>query len=296
MSRIPTTLDYGKAIYSSGSRGLISNLSPGTRSIIDAQLMPDAYRFNTYTFSDVTLPSGWFTLSKDAGVAANFANVALAGGGALTGITGTGTGDGLSLFGAKSFTGLLNSGIEGRFNLSAITDQNQEFGFANIVTDKTLPICSDVDGTPTFGNGATEAAIFAWDTAETITTPRLCTVGVGRTAFATNYVLTNADGLPSTTAWEPEAATDYKIRIQLLGRNADGTSLGTYSGVISYAYDENMAVVAMAYAPGTASGTGVTAGGVTAATTLCPWLFQNNLAAASKTLNVKHLSTWTMVA
>jgi len=290
--RIPTSLDYAKAYYSSGSRALLRNLAPDTRGILDLPTIPDNFNYSLYNPLDPSVLGG-FTLSKDAAVVANFAAAAAVGGGVITGITGTNPTDGLSIFGSLSFNGALNAFIEARMNLSVITSQQQEFGFANIVTDKTLPIVSDLDGTPTVGNGATEAAVFVWDPAETVTTPRLVTAAVGRTNAGDTYTLVNGDGSRSTTAWAPTAGADYKIRIFLMGRNPDGTSLGTYASVISYAYDANMALVAMASINGSAAGTGVTAGGVTAATAMAPWVFQNTSNGTSKTLNLSYLLTGT---
>lgn len=286
--KIPRSQDYAKAYYSSSSRGLLRNMSPDQRGILDLPTIPDNFNYNLYNPSDPGVLGAPWTLSKDTG-ATNFTATAAVGGGVIRGITGVTSGEGASIFGTLSFNGALGAFIETRMNLDVITSQQQEFGFANVVTDKTLPICSDVDGTPTVGNGATEAAIFCWDTAETITTPRLVTAAVSRTNAGDTFTLCNGNGERTTTAWAPTAGIDYKIRIVLIGKGVDGVTLGTYASVLGLAYDANMSLVAMARINGSAAGTGVTAGGVTSATAVAPWIFQNTADTTSKTLDLKYI-------
>lgn len=80
-----------------------------------------------------------------------------------------------------------NCGATIKFKHDAIVTQKYEFAFSDALTDDTLPALNDID-TPSITNGATDVVGIGCDTGQTITTPRLYTIGTTDTTAAKGAV------------------------------------------------------------------------------------------------------------
>jgi hypothetical protein len=90
-------------------------------------------------------------------------------GGIVSGATGTTDNDAISILGPAIVNGDNIAVMRARFKVSAVTSLSFEIGFVNAVTDKTLPVVTDVD-TPATGNGGTDLAVVHMDTDQTLKT------------------------------------------------------------------------------------------------------------------------------
>lgn len=160
----------------------------------------DIYHRVWHFDGDAVIDDFW-TLSADA-TATPFAPVASGFG--ITGSTGTTDNGGLSMFGKPVLKGDKVAGIHVHFEVDEVDDLQMEFGLVSAVTDKTLPVVTDVD-TPAVGNGATYAAVVHMDTDQTLQT--MAIVGDNNVAVTK----TNMGILA------PTAATLHCVRLALKG-------------------------------------------------------------------------------
>jgi hypothetical protein len=136
-------------------------------------------------------------------------------GGAVTGATGTnGTESNrcVNLYGSPIYAGDKNCGVEFRLKVGAASS-NVEWACGFIDTHTTIttpiPLFGDID-TPTLGSGIGDAALVGQDTAETLTTAALVTLGSTPYSAAKTAIGTFA----------PTATTYFTVRIQLIGDDA----------------------------------------------------------------------------
>lgn len=228
--------------------------------------------FEDMKMTNVAFNTDPWTVAKDAGVTGPTPTAAL--GGSIIVTTGTGNGDGLTMLGMAHANSNLNAGIEVRFKVSAITAVGVQIGFVNALTDATSVPCTDVDGTPTFQAAATEAALWAFNPADTITTPRLVTNGVGQTAKATTILGPDAAALPVV------ADTYMSVRVQLLGSTGSVlcATFGASNQLLSVTTIDKIA--------------GSTVGGVTAATALAPIIALANTTTTSRVVTIQYIRKW----
>jgi len=270
----PSGRDYGRATSVDTALGMLKIYDPDT---LAQMLYSSASRGRDVAFDDLKMTNIAFntdpwTVTKDAGVS-DPTPAAIAGGG-VTITTGTGSGDGLSMLGLVAYSGNSNAGIEVRFKMSAITALKANIGFVNALTAATETAVTDVDGTPTFQVATTEAALWAFNPADTITTPRLVTNGVGQTA-AGETVLG-----PDDAALTPVADTYMTVRVQLLGSTGSAycATFGATNQLLSVTTIDKIA--------------GGTVGGITPATLLAPYICFQNTTTTSRVATIQYIRKW----
>jgi len=132
-------------------------------------------------------------------------------GGAITGVTGTTTGNCETLRGARVWSGDYGCFMEVRCKVDVVTTLSMEIGFIDSASDLTLPAVSDVD-TPAFAGGTSDAAVLHIDTSQTLTTM----------AFVTDGSTANMNATATTLSpvFTPTAATYHTYRVGISGDNA----------------------------------------------------------------------------
>ncbi len=146
--------------------------------------------------------SGLSTGVTAAGAGAVFANGTGAGtifGGAATGAL-TATSVITSLTGPNIWTAGKNCGMHARISMSSNTNINFEVGFVDVSTSSVSMAISDID-VPTFGNGATNAALVSMDTSQTLKTMALCVTGSQASGSATSAAIGTLTPTGSVTSW-----------------------------------------------------------------------------------------------
>lgn len=285
--RNPLGSDYGRLFKVDTGRGTMDILSPDT---LAAQLYSRRQRdvfFKDLDFGDTTMNGDPWTKSAD-GTATTFTADVTVPGGAIKGVTGT-TGEGaVSLFGAPILQPQLNAGFEVSMKVSAITAIRLEAGLVNVITDKTLPVCTDVDGTPTFAANSTEVAIMSWQTDDTIATPRFVGDSATYTTAKGATLMTPYQALPADqAAWTPTADTWFTLRFQCYGKTA---SNATPSDSVSCAvFDDENNIVAFSMFDAIA---GAGTGGLTDDAMLAPWIFCATTSTDSKDVHVRYARYW----
>ncbi len=116
-------------------------------------------------------------------------------GGAITGALTT-TSVITSLTGANIWTPAKNCGMHIRVSMQSNTNINFEVGFTSSVS----MAISDID-VPTFGNGATNAALVSMDTSQTLKTMALCVTGSQASGSATSAAIGTLTPTGSVTSW-----------------------------------------------------------------------------------------------
>lgn len=273
--KAPTGAQYGRSSSVDSKLGMTKVLNPDS---LAAMLYSSSSRgrdviFKDLKFTDITFNGAPWTVTKDAGVT-TWTATAIAGG-AIRGTTNTGSTDGMTMLGPKIYTGALNAGIEVRLKADAITLLRLEVGFVNALTDATACACTDVDGTPTFQVASTEAALYTWNPADTITTPRFVTNGAGQTAKAETIV-----ALGDGAAFSPTAATYFTVRVQLLGSTGSAVCM---------VFDDANNLKSRTMIDKIA---GSTIGGITTSTTLCPFIAIQNTATTSRVVDINYVRIW----
>lgn len=288
--RNPLGSDYGRLFNVDTGRGSLEVMSPDTLAAsLYSRRGRDVF-FKEVVFGDVTMNGDpWTkTVGGGAGSPTTFAEDPTIAGGAILGFTGTTAENAVSLFGAPVLQPQLNAGFEASFKLDVVTSLRFEAGLVNVVSTKTTPVCTDVDGTPTFAGGSTEVAIVSWQTDDTITTPRFVgdsatyTTAKGATLM-TPYRSASAD----QTAWSPTAATWFTVRIQCYGKTAsNATSTDSVSCAI---FDDENNIVSFSMFDSIAGGT---TGGLTGTAMLAPWIFIAPINTTGKNLHVRYARWW----
>lgn len=270
--KAPTGTQYGRNYDIDTKLGALKIMSPDN---LAAHLYSQRGRdviFEDMKMTNVAFNTDPWTVAKDAGVSAPTPTAALGGSIAIT--TGTGNGDGLTMLGMAHANSTLNAGIEVRIKFSAITAVGAQIGFVNALTDATSVPCTDVDGTPTFQVASTEAALWAFNPADTITTPRLVSNGVGQTAKAQTILGPDAAALPVV------ADTYMSVRVQLLGSTGSilCATFGATNNLLSVTTIDKIA--------------GSTVGGVTPATALAPIIAIANTTTTSRIVTIQYIRKW----
>jgi len=286
--RNPTGADYGRTFNIDTGRGTLEVMDPDTLASFLYSRNGRDVSFVDVAFNNVTILSNPWTSTADASATA-FAQDATIAGGAVKGVTGA-TGEGaMSLFGAPIFQPQLNCGMEVSLKVSAITNIRLEVGWVNVITDKTLPVATDVDGTPTFAANSTEVAIMSWQTDDTIATPRFVGDSVDFPT-AKGATLMTPYGVPaaSQTAWAPTADTWFSVRVQNYGTRASSDADPTGSVACMIFNDKNQIVAFSMFDAIAGGGTG----GLTPEAMLAPWIFGGTINTTSKDVHVRYARAW----
>lgn len=166
------------------------------------------YRHDDFDMKTLNVTDFW-TANGGTGATAFATPGTLADGGTAEGATGTNGTEAnraANLYGPRVFSGDKNCGMDIRLKISAIT--SIEFGVGFIDTHDTITtpliLSPDVD-TPSFASGMGDAALVYIDTAETLATLAMITLGSG----ALNTGAKDAIGTVT-----PTAATYLRIVIQ----------------------------------------------------------------------------------
>lgn len=213
--------DISQSIMQGGfgrASGLTRQLTPSGVGNLLAQNAFRSIFWRHYDFGDTTIVTAPWTITKDSS-ATTFSESATASNGALTASTGTTDTDGLSIHTPRIFKGDLDCCMLVRARLDVVTAFTSEAGWIDTVSDKTTPVITDID-TPVVGSGAGDVAVLHIDTAATLTTYGLATVGsTPYTAATTTLLLPGAMRTTDTTTFTPTAATYYTIMVALNGDN-----------------------------------------------------------------------------
>jgi hypothetical protein len=215
-------------------------------------------------FNEDTINVDKWTLTKDAN-ATNY--VATAGaGGTIAGTAGNTDGEGIGIYGFNNWYGDLNCGMEVRIKLNQITNGSFEIGFADTATDFKDPIVTDVD-VITAANGAGDFALIKRDTAQTLTTSALVTLG------STPYTVAKS----ALGTFAPTAATYFIARIQIVGDDVFGAI-----------FDASGSLKTSTSVPHLAAG----AGGIEGGTALRPFVNINRTATADVIATIDYIRVW----
>ena len=207
----------------------------------------------------------YWTLANSAGSsAANFAPV-VASGGYIEGDSGTTDNGSVSLRGPIIYSGDQNCGMEVRLQIDDITEANFEFGFIDATPGSNGPGISNID-TPAMT--ASDGALIAYDTANTITT----------FAFATDGSVTNQN-VAATTFVAPASTVFVNdkwltFRIQIVGNFAACWT----NGILAAVHDA-----------GTTQSVGALEGGVL----LAPWFYaRTREAGVARFPRIQYMNVW----
>jgi hypothetical protein len=215
-------------------------------------------------FLEDTINVDKWTLTKDAN-ATNY--VATAGaGGTIAGTAGNTDGEGLGIYGFNDWYGDKNCGMEVRIKFNQITNGSFEIGFADTATDFKDPIVTDVD-VVTAANGAGDFALIKRDTAQTLTTSALVTLG------STPYTVTKSN----LGTFAPTAATYFVARVQLIGDTVIGAIFDANGGLTT-----STSIVAVAAG----------AGGIEGGTALRPFVNVTRTATADVISTIDYIRVW----
>lgn len=187
--------------------------------------------------------------------------------GAITGATGTDATAGnrvVNLYGPPIYKGDRFCGMSARLQISAVTSIEFGIGFIDTHTTITTPVVlvSDVD-TPAFAAGLGDAALVYLDTAETLATAALVTLGSGAL---------NAGAKDALGTYTPTAATYFNVTVQMGG---DGNT------VTATVQEGNSPRIAVTRASGMEGGTLVR-----------PILVISGVSATSRTYTVDLVRVW----
>ena len=284
--RNPNGADYGRQFAVDTGRGMLNIMDPEPNALFLYSKNARDVSYVDLAMNNTTIFTNPWTASAD-GTATTFAQDATIAGGAISGTTGTTAEGAISLFGAPVFQPQLNAGMEVSLMVDVITNIRLEVGFVNVVTDKTLPVCTDVD-TPAFAANSTEVAIMSWQTDDTITTPRF--VGDSATyTTAKGVTLMTPYGKPAAeqTAWVPTAGEWFTIRVQCYGKSAsEPTSVDSVDCAV---FDDTNNIVAYAMFDAI-MGDGT--GGLTGTAMLAPWIFCGTINTTAKVPAVRYARYW----
>lgn len=160
--------------------------------------------------------------------------------------------------------------MEVRFQANVAGASQIEIGFADPLTDYTLPACDNVD-TPSTGNGATDVAVFHIDSDATLKTPQFVTDGGSGGYNTTKTELSATEGLTANN-W-------YRVVVGLAG-----------DASFCFFYDDETrpggALLGSAVHGATA------ASSIEGGTALAPYVFFRTRAAADVALLVDYIDVW----
>lgn len=141
--------------------------------------------------------------------------------GVIAATSGTDDNGCCSIFSAGTWYGDAKAGMECRLKVDAVTQLHLEVGFADAVPGSNTGAVNDID-TPTAY--ATDMAVLAMDTDQTLKTLAFVTAG---TAFTTTATTLSSPTLPT-------AGTYMTVRVQLVGNSAecwvDGKRVASHQG------------------------------------------------------------------
>lgn len=201
-----------------GFQGLrhLDRFAGGPRSAMQDFLYPWARRDVVYFEDDFlvdTFNTDFWTTNAGTGATA-FAVPATPGlGGTIAGSTGTDATAGnrvVNLYGPPIYKGDASAGMAFRVQVSSAANVEFSIGFIDAHTTITTPVVlvGDVDGPSGFAAGLGDAALIHLDTAETLNTLTLVTLGSGAL---------NAGAKDAIGTYLPTAATYFNGRVQLGG-------------------------------------------------------------------------------
>ena len=202
----------------------------------------------------------FWTAASDA-TAADLAETATVEGPMIESIMGSNVDNYTSIIGLFHFCGDLNAGIEVRARSTVAVDELLwEIGFADVVTDKTLPVVSDVD-TPTVGNGGDDVAVLHMNTDQTLKTVAI----IGGDSGGSDQAAT------MSALVTPTINEFHTWRIQLIGNDVYGAL-----------FDHKMQLLAH----------GKITDGIEGGTVLAPYILHGTLAAGGGVLSIDRVAVW----
>lgn len=246
--------------------GRVADRIASPRGVLQATYPIDPAR-SVFLFEDFlqdTLNVDLWTLTKDTN-ATNFAANA-AQGGTIRATAGTTDTEGVGIYGFNVWSGNKNCGMDVRMKFDQITNGSFEIGFADTATDFKDPIISDID-VVTAGNGAGDFAMIKRDTAQTLTTGALATLG------STPYTVTKSN----LATWAPTAAVYFIARVQIIGDSVFGAIFDTNGGLV---VSTSIAAVAAG------------AGGIAGAVALRPFVNVTRTATANVVADIDYIRVW----
>jgi len=204
----------------------IGRLSDRIGSPRGANIMtfPQDPQRSVYLFEDFledTINLDKWVLEKDSSATDYVITSGGAQGGTIAGTTGTGAGEGIGIKGFPIWSGDKNCGMEVRMKLSYVTKGILEIGFADALTSVKDPAISDID-TVANGNGVADFAVIHRDTAQTLTTAALATLG------STPYTVAKS----ALGTWAPTANVYFTARVQLIGDNVFAAIFDADGGLV----------------------------------------------------------------
>lgn len=213
---MPSGKTYGNVIRPSGQQqmdGFTSSESPLARFLYPLRWRDTVFVVDDFVSGNTTAAGSinlaLWTFAKIASNGTNFAatSTQLANG-TITGITGAVAGDHVNIRGGATWAGDYNCGFEIRWKVDNNVAMQWETGFSDPLssyTNTATSVINDID-TPTITNGATDVAMIAMDTQQTLTTMAFITDG------STSNMNTTKTNLGTRT---PTNATFMTCRVQL---------------------------------------------------------------------------------
>lgn len=250
--------------------GHLDRFAGGPKSAMGDLLLFLARRdvfYSEHDFNESTMVAASWTTNALTGGTAFAYNAGL--GGRIVGATGadaTASNRVVNLYGPLSMTGNAYAGLTARLQVGAAVT-NIEWGVGLIDTHTTLTtpvvLVADID-TPTFAGGLGDAAVIYQDTAETLTTAALVTLG----SSAVNTGATDPLG-----TFAPTATTYFNLTVQLDGNNVYANVANTDgSGFVEVSRSS----------------------GINGATALRPFVVISAPAGTTKTWTIDRIAYWAM--
>lgn len=225
---------YGRLYDSSGFRH-IGRMGP-SNALMAQFLYPFAWRDVVFHFEDflhggslevgtADFEEGMFVGDTSAnGTDFNIIATQLSGG-VAQGVTGAVATDTVAIWSEDNWLGDNNCGLEIRYKIDDIDNQQFEVGWSDPLTDEKLTAVNDID-TPTITNGAADVALIARDTAQTLKTLAFITDG------STSNMNTTKTNLGTRNNTNAEYAS---ARIQLVTNQSFAFLLDANSGLLESA-------------------------------------------------------------
>ena len=227
--------------------------------------MDTVYLFEDFLEDAINLDM-WDVSQKDANATAYVISGTPGLGGTIAGVAGTTDGEGVSIVGPAIWKGDNKCGMEVRMQLSYITNMQMEIGFADTATNFKDPLVTDID-VVTVANGGGDVACIAVDTAQTLKTAALVTLG------STPYTAAKSN----LGTFKPAADTYFTARVQLIGDDVYGAI-----------YNANNGLVVETSVKAVAAG----AGGIEGGTLVRPYILVSRVSTTSITPTIDYIRVW----
>ena len=130
----------------------------------------DEFYHRKWDFDGNAVIDDFWSFDADASATGFAAPITQLQGGAVQGATGVTDNGGLAMIGQPILRGDEIVIMKARFKVSAVTGLSFEVGLVDAVTDRTLPVISDIDTPANGSNGASDLAVVHMDTDQTLAT------------------------------------------------------------------------------------------------------------------------------